>query len=192
MESRGRRERRHIARHTDTWVLWNLTGGPRGCACHRCNQRQPDHVDESRDAGLGRRAVVSLFSIPRVCCPNRIVGAVRPAVSRWRPGLSAVVPITGILGDQHAAMVGQTVWPQGGEKHLWDGLIFCCRTVKRSCDPNNGLLTTVCYQIRNAKPCVRAEGSSRGDRLGRCSGYAISWASSAEAAHEKRTKTRCA
>lgn len=61
----------------DTWVLWNLTGGPRGgCACHRCNQRQPDHVDGSRDAGLGRRAVVVVFDTSGHAARHRIVGAV--------------------------------------------------------------------------------------------------------------------
>ncbi len=46
---------------TDTWLLWNLTGGPPGWRPHhRRDQRQPDDADEHRDAGLGRRTAVLL------------------------------------------------------------------------------------------------------------------------------------
>lgn len=74
---RGRRERRRIVRHTGhLGVVESDRRAAGGCACHRCNQRQPDHVDGSRDAGLGRRAVVVVFDTSGHAARDRIVGAV--------------------------------------------------------------------------------------------------------------------
>ncbi|CKT47320.1 glycerol kinase [Mycobacterium tuberculosis] len=70
------------------------------------------------------------------------------------------VPITGVLGDQHAAMVGQVCLAPGEAKNTYGtGNFLLLNTGETIVRSNNGLLTTVCYQFGNAKPVYALEGS---------------------------------
>jgi glycerol kinase len=74
--------------------------------------------------------------------------------------LGGEVPITGILGDQHAAMVGQVCLLPGEAKNTYGtGNFLLLNTGENIVRSSNGLLTTVCYQFGDAKPVYALEGS---------------------------------
>src|SRR6185312_11132671 len=74
--------------------------------------------------------------------------------------VGAEVPVTGILGDQHAAMVGQVCFAAGEAKNTYGtGNFLLLNTGETIVRSNNGLLTTVCYQFGEAKPVYALEGS---------------------------------
>ncbi len=70
------------------------------------------------------------------------------------------MPITGILGDQQAAMVGQVCLDAGEAKNTYGtGNFLLLNTGEKIVRSENGLLTTVCYQFGDAKPVYALEGS---------------------------------
>jgi glycerol kinase len=70
------------------------------------------------------------------------------------------VPITGILGDQQAAMVGQVCLDQGSAKNTYGtGNFLLQNTGESIVRSENGLLTTVCYQLGDSAPVYALEGS---------------------------------
>src|SRR6185312_11380354 len=74
--------------------------------------------------------------------------------------LGGEVPVTGILGDQHAAMVGQVCLAAGEAKNTYGtGNFLLLNTGETIVRSHNGLLTTVCYQFDSAKPVYALEGS---------------------------------
>jgi glycerol kinase len=74
--------------------------------------------------------------------------------------LDGEVPITGILGDQHAAMVGQVCFSPGEAKNTYGtGNFLLLNTGEQIVRSRNGLVTTVCYQLGAAKPVYALEGS---------------------------------
>ena len=70
------------------------------------------------------------------------------------------MPLTGILGDQQAAMVGQVCLDAGEAKNTYGtGNFLLLNTGEKIVRSENGLLTTVCYQFGDAKPVYALEGS---------------------------------
>ena len=108
----------------DTWLLWNLTGGPRG------GVHVTDVTNASRTMLMDLETLdwddelLSFFSIPRAMLP--VIAPSSPqqpyGVTLDTGPVGGEVPITGVLGDQHAAMVGQVCLAAGrGEEHLRHG-----------------------------------------------------------------------
>src|SRR5690242_20617475 len=105
----------------DTWVLWNLTGGTHG------GVHVTDVTNASRTMLMNLETLdwddelLSLFGIPRAMLPD-----IRPSSSPEPYGvtlsggpLGGEVPLTGILGDQQAAMVGQVCLSPGEAKNTY-------------------------------------------------------------------------
>jgi len=146
----------------DTWVLWNLTGGPRG------GVHVTDVTNASRTMLMDLETLdwddelLSFFTVPRAMLP-----AIAPSsplqpfgVTTEAGPLGGEVPITGVLGDQHAAMVGQVCLSAGEAKNTYGtGNFLLLNTGETMVRSRNGLLTTVCYQFGNAKPVYALEGS---------------------------------
>lgn len=146
----------------DTWLLWNLTGGPRG------GVHVTDVTNASRTMLMNLETLdwddelLSLFGIPRAMLPT-----IGPSASPQPYGVTAgtgpldgQVPITGILGDQHAAMVGQVCLAPGDAKNTYGtGNFLLLNTGEEIVRSAHGLLTTVCYQFGDAKPVYALEGS---------------------------------
>ena len=101
----------------DTWLVWNLTGGPDGRpAPHRRHQRQPHAADGAEDPRLGRGHAGEPSASRGRCCPR----SSRRARSTARPRAPFPgVPIAGILGDQQAALFGQTCFRPGEAKNTY-------------------------------------------------------------------------
>ncbi len=146
----------------DTWVLWNLTGGPRG------GVHATDVTNASRTMLMDLETLdwddelLSFFSIPRAMLPSIAPSSAqdRYGVTTGTGPLGGEVPITGILGDQHAAMVGQVCLAEGEAKNTYGtGNFLLLNTGEKIVRSRNGLLTTVCYQFGDAKPVYALEGS---------------------------------
>src|SRR6202012_4372279 len=146
----------------DTWVLWNLTGGSRG------GVHVTDLTNASRTMLMNLETLdwddelLSFFSIPREMLP-----AIAPSSSPRPHGVTTETgpvggggPITGGLGDQHAAMVGQVCLSEGEAKNTYGtGNFLLLNTGETIVRSDHGLLTTVCYQFGDAKPVYALEGS---------------------------------
>ena len=147
---------------SDSWVVWNLTGGPRG------GVHVTDVTNASRTMLMDLETLdwddelLSFFDIPRQMLP-RIVPSSSPEPLRHDPGHRARRgrgAVTGILGDQQAAMVGQVCLAPGEAKNTYGtGNFLLLNTGEKIVRSENGLLTTVCYQFGDAKPVYALEGS---------------------------------
>ena len=77
-----------------------------------------------------------------------------------KPGILIDVPVAGILGDQQAATFGQACLDVGTAKNTYGtGNFMLLNTGEEIVASKNGLLTTVCYQLGDAKPVYALEGS---------------------------------
>jgi glycerol kinase len=144
--------------NTDSWLLWQLTGG----AVH-----VTDVTNASRTMLMNLKTLdwdeelLSFFGIPRQMLP-----AIRPSADPngygeiSLPGRAAGIRLTGALGDQQAATVGQVCFAEGEAKNTYGtGNFLLLNTGTEPVVSKNGLLTTVCYQFGDAKPVYALEGS---------------------------------
>ncbi|HTI38496.1 MAG TPA: glycerol kinase GlpK [Vicinamibacterales bacterium] len=136
----------------DTWVIWHLTGGPRG------GVHATDVTNASRtmlmDLATGQwdDELLAIFGIPRAMLPQICASAERTGFGRTRPDgpMSGVVPITGDLGDQQAATVGQVCFRPGEAKNTYGTGNFMLLNTGRIAVPSKaGLLTTAAYRLTN-------------------------------------------
>ncbi len=148
--------------NTDAWLLWNLTGGTDG------GVHITDVTNASRTMLMNLETLdwddelLEIFSIPRKMLPE-----IRPSSDPKMYGktlkngpLQAEVPLTAILGDQQAAMVGQVCLSPGEAKNTYGtGNFLLLNTGTELVRSQNGLLTTVCYQFGEEPPVYALEGS---------------------------------
>jgi glycerol kinase len=146
----------------ETWIIWQLTGGAGGGA------HVTDVTNASRTLLMDLETlawdddILTSMGIPRQMLP-RIV----PSIDKhsWghtlREGpLGAAVPVCGALGDQQAAVVGQTCFEIGEAKNTYGtGCFMLLNTGTQPVPSAHGLLTTVAYQISGEKPVYCLEGS---------------------------------
>ncbi|MFJ4297001.1 glycerol kinase GlpK [Curtobacterium sp. SP.BCp] len=144
---------------TDTWVLWNLTGGVDG------GVHKTDVTNASRTLFMDletlewRDDILADFGVPKSMLPE-IVSSSEVYGHVESSNLLREVPIAGILGDQQAATFGQAAFDQGESKNTYgtgNFLIFNTGTeIVRS---ENGLLTTVGYKLGDQETHYALEGS---------------------------------
>ncbi|MEX0767497.1 MAG: glycerol kinase GlpK [Microthrixaceae bacterium] len=129
----------------DSWLLWNLTGG----AAH-----MTDPSNASRTmlfdirTGDWSESLCELFGVPIRALPE-----VRPSAGIFGrtvagSGLPAGIPITGIAGDQQAALFGQACVQTGMAKNTYGTGSFVLMNIGSSCpEPTEGLLTTIAWTL---------------------------------------------
>jgi glycerol kinase len=144
--------------NVDTFLAWNLTGGPSG------GLHLTDVTNASRTQLMNVRTLewdeelLDLFGIPRAVLPriassSEIYGTIRLASLEG-------VPLAGILGDQQAALVGQTCFQPGEAKNTYGtGCFLLLNTGPRVVASRHGLLTTLAYKLGPAPACYALEGS---------------------------------
>lgn len=134
----------------DTWVIWNLTGGRDG------GVHATDVTNASRTMLMNLETcewdeeLLRIFNIPRAMLPAIHASADRRAFGVTRRGGPAggEIPITGDLGDQQAATVGQVCIRPGEAKNTYGTGNFMLLNTGRDIVPSKaGLLTTVCYRM---------------------------------------------
>jgi glycerol kinase len=143
--ARRRAEKGELAFGTvDTWLLWQLTGG---------RVHATDVSNASRTLLLNLRTAGwddELLKILRI--PHEVLPAVRPSSGVFGevsavPALNGI-PISGLAGDQHAALFGQACWSPGMAKNTYGtGCFLLMHTGPKPVVSKNNLLTTIAWQI---------------------------------------------
>ena len=141
----------------DTFLLWNLTGGPRG------GVHVTDVTNASRTQLLNLKTLdwdaelLAAFDIPRAVLPE--VRSSSEVYGEATLRAIAGVPFTGILGDQQAALVGQACFRPGEVKNTYGtGCFLLMNTGERPVPSNFGLLTTVAYKFGSGPTHYALEG----------------------------------
>lgn len=148
--------------NTDTWLLWNLTGGQNG------GVHVTDVTNASRTMLMNLRTLdwdnelLSFFGIPRAMLPD-----IRPSSSPEPYGttlasgpLAGEVLLCGDLGDQQAATVGQVCFSPGEAKNTYGtGNFMLLNTGNEIVPSKAGLLTTVAYKLGDEDAVYALEGS---------------------------------
>lgn len=142
----------------DTYLLWNLTGGVNGGV--HCtdvtNASRTQLMDLSTlqwDEEMLRRFDIPRSMMPEICPSSHAFGEIKVGCLK---GLG----VGGILGDQHAALVGQTCFKTGQVKNTYGtGCFLLMNTGSKKVLSKNGLLTTVAYQFEGQAPVYALEGS---------------------------------
>ena len=136
----------------DTWVAWNLTG-----------EHVTDVTNASRTLLMDLETLtwdddlLDAIGVPRSVLP-RIVPSVGVIAESGEP--LAGVPFAGILGDQQAALFGQACFEPGMAKNTYGtGCFLLLNTGEQVVRSDNGLLTTVAYQIAGEPAWYALEGS---------------------------------
>jgi glycerol kinase len=136
----------------DSWLVWNLTGRHATDVTNASRTMLMDLESLSWDDEL-----IAGMGIPR-----SLLGDIVPSVAtvgRCR-GVLDGVPLAGILGDQQAAMFGQVAFGPGEAKNTYGtGCFLLVNTGTRLVRSENGLLTTVAYQVGLGKARYALEGS---------------------------------
>jgi glycerol kinase len=146
---------------TDSWVVWNLTGGVNG------GVHVTDVTNASRTMLMNLETLdwddelLGFFDIPRAMLPEiRPSSDPNPYGHIVSPSGFAGVPITGILGDQQAAMAGQVCFAPGEAKNTYGtGNFLLLNTGTELVRSKNGLLSTVCYKFGDDPAVYALEGS---------------------------------
>jgi glycerol kinase len=142
----------------DTYLIWNLTGGPD----HGVHVTDVTNASRTQLMNLETLDwdpdILELFDIPRAMLPtikssSEVYGkAVPPAIHG--------VAIAGDLGDQQAALVGQTCFKEGEAKNTYGtGCFLLLNTGTRPVQSHYGLLTTLAYKFNNEPAHYALEGS---------------------------------
>ncbi|GLW19402.1 glycerol kinase 2 [Streptomyces sp. NBRC 13847] len=155
---RARAERGEIAFGTiDSWLIWNLTGGTDG------GVHVTDVTNASRTMlmNLGTLqwdpAILSAMNVPAAMLPE-----IRSSAEVYGTAVGQLhgVPVAAALGDQQAAVFGQTCYGVGEAKNTYGtGSFLLLNTGNRPVPSKNGLLTTMGYQLGGEAPVYCLEGS---------------------------------
>jgi glycerol kinase len=138
----------------DSWVLWNLTGGT-------VHATEPSNASRTllydiRDLAWSAE-LCDLLHVPMSALPE-----VRPSCGRFGTtvdgcGVAAGIPVSGIAGDQQAALFGQACVEPGMAKNTYGTGSFLLMNVGTTCpEPVDGLLTTVGWTIDGRPGAVYA------------------------------------
>lgn len=163
------RERRCKVGTIDTWVIWNLTGGKDSglyiTDVTNASRTMLMNIETlSWDPTLCRYFDIPMQMLPEIRSSSEIYGKIS------FPDLFGI-PISGILGNQQSALVGQNCLKKGQAKNTYrSGCFLLCNTGHTRVYSSHGLVTTVAYQLGPKSPPVYAlEGSVA------VAGAAIKW-----------------
>ena len=141
----------------DSWILWNLTGG------------EVHATDPSNASRTMLFDIRELAWSPELCellhVPIRALPEVRPSSGRFgitsdRCGVPAGIPVSGIAGDQQAALFGQACFEPGMAKNTYGTGSFVLLNVGAACPPPaDGMLTTVAWTLADGTTAYALEGA---------------------------------
>jgi glycerol kinase len=141
----------------DSWCIWNLTGGPEGGA------HVTDVSNASRTMLMNLETldwddeILGIMGIPRAMLPQ-----IKPSseVYGQAKGALAGIPVAGDLGDQQAAVFGQTAFDVGDAKNTYGtGNFLLLNTGTTPVQSKSGLLTTLGYKIGSQPAVYCLEGA---------------------------------
>jgi glycerol kinase len=141
----------------DSWLVWNLTGGRRFVT---------DVTNASRTMLFDLRTcswdpeLCELLGVPIAALADIVPSSGRIATTAPECGAPAGIPISGIAGDQQAALFGQACVHPGMAKNTYGTGSFVLLNVGETCPPTtDGMLTTVAWQLADGTTHYALEGS---------------------------------
>jgi glycerol kinase len=160
----------------DSWIIWNLTGGARRAAgtadatsVGGSPGRWVEGVHVTDVSNASRTMLMNLRALDWDYEMLAVMGVPRPMLPAIRSssevyglavGELAGVPVAGDLGDQQAALFGQTCFSPGEAKNTYGtGCFMLLNTGTEPVVSKSGLLTTVGYRIGTAPAAYALEGS---------------------------------
>jgi glycerol kinase len=133
----------------DSYLVWRLSGGAEGSAPHVTDVTNAsrtllmDLASRTWDEGM-----CALLNVPLGVLPEIVPSAARVSLTRGVPGLPDGIPITGIAGDQHAALFGQACFSAGDAKCTYGtGAFLLVNVGSKPVASRSGLLSTLAWQI---------------------------------------------
>lgn len=142
----------------DTWIIWNLTGGKDGgkyiTDVSNASRTMLMNIETLQwDPMLCGFFTIPMSILPTICSSSEIYGI-------FASGSLKGIPISGCLGDQHAALLGQNCLQPGLAKSTYGtGCFLLYNTGTHKVDSRQGLLTTVAYKLGNEAAVYALEGS---------------------------------
>jgi glycerol kinase len=141
----------------DAWIIWNLTGG---------QAHVTDVTNASRTMLFDIRALAwdpelcDLLGVPMAALPTVVPSSGRVGLTASDVGLPEGIPISGIAGDQQAALFGQACFEVGMAKNTYGTGSFTLLNVGPDCpEPSDGLLTTVAWTFADGTTAYALEGA---------------------------------
>ena len=141
----------------DSWLIWNLTGG----AVHATDVTNAsrtmlfDIVERRWSPELCELLHVPIEALPEVRPSSGRVGITSDAC-----GAVAGIPVSGIAGDQHAALFGQACFQPGMAKNTYGTGSFVLLNVGATCPPpTEGMLTTIAWELADGTVAYALEGA---------------------------------
>ncbi len=142
----------------ETWVIWNMTNGA----------HVTDATNASRTMLMDLKTlswdddILKLMGIPRAMLPAIVPSSDKGFWGRTSKNspFGAEIPVCGALGDQQAALVGQTCFNVGEAKNTYGtGCFLLLNTGETPVVSKHGLLTTMAYHFSGQKPVYCLEGA---------------------------------
>jgi len=144
----------------DSWLLWNLTGGPDGGV----HATDPSNASRTLLYDIVDRRwsdeLCALFSVPVSILPEVRASSGRFGVTSPERAAGLSVPVSGIAGDQQAALFGQACFATGMTKNTYGtGSFVLVNVGDRVPEPVEGLLTTVAWELAGGTFAYAMEGA---------------------------------
>jgi glycerol kinase len=132
----------------DSWILWNLTGGATGGV----HATEPSNASRTALFDIDRLEwsdeLAALFDVPRSCLPDVLPTSGRFGTTAAGAAAGLRVPISGMAGDQQAALFGQACFAPGTSKNTYGtGSFVLVNLGSAHPPPADGLLTTVAWSL---------------------------------------------
>ncbi|MFW2335407.1 glycerol kinase GlpK [Ilumatobacter sp.] len=141
----------------DTWLIWNLTGG---------DSFVTDVTNASRTllydivAREWSPAMCDLLGVPLEALPEVRPSSGRFGITSDRCGAAAGIPVSGVAGDQQAALFGQACFRPGMAKNTYGTGSFVLLNVGDTCPPpTEGMLTTIAWELGDGTVAYALEGA---------------------------------
>jgi len=133
----------------DTWLIWNLTGKHVTEVTNASRTMLMNLATLDWDEEILRDMSVPRQMLPKIASSSEVYGTTIEGI-----------PVAGDIGDQQAALFGQTCFSPGEAKNTYGtGCFLLMNTGELPVHSKNGLLTTIGYKIGNRKPVYALEGS---------------------------------
>lgn len=141
----------------DSWLVWNLTAGSAFVT-------DPSNASRTMLFDIGQMSwspgMCDLLGVPMMMLPEVQPSSGRYGVTASVPGVPDGIAISGIAGDQQAALFGQVCTRAGMAKNTYGTGSFVLLNVGTSCPaPSEGMLTTVAWDLGDGSPVYALEGA---------------------------------
>ena len=141
----------------DSWLIWNLTAG---------GVHVTDPTNASRTMLFDIRTLLwstemcDLFHVPMSALPTVLPSSGRFGETSEKAGCPGGIPISGVAGDQQAALIGQACFTPGMAKNTYGTGSFVLLNVGPACpSPADGMLTTIAWQLSDGTVAYALEGA---------------------------------